>query len=164
MVSSYLFGSCDVLADLFRSMFPDSTIAEKFCLQKGKCAYFINYGIAPHFHSILMNNVKDSAFYVISLGESFNTAIQMGQIDIVVNFWDNVVNNECTHYLDSTFIGHVRHQDLFEHFISPLLDLKKLLQVSIDGPNVNWAFFSELCNYQTENNMSRLLSKLESRT
>ena len=88
----------------------------------------------------------------------------MGQIDIVVNFWDNVVNNECTHYLDSTFIGHVRHQDLFEHFISPLLDLKKLLQVSIDGPNVNWAFFSELCNYQTENNMSRLLSKLESRT
>ena len=60
VVSSYSFGSCDGLADMFRSMFPDSTIAEKFCLQKGKCAYFINYGIAPHFHSILMNNVKDN--------------------------------------------------------------------------------------------------------
>ena len=107
MVSSYSFGSCDALADLFRSIFPDSAIAEKFCLQKGKCAYFINYGIAPHFRSILMNNVKDSAFYGNSLGESLNTAIQMGQMDTVVNVWDNVVNNECTCYLDSTFIGHV---------------------------------------------------------
>ena len=160
MVSSYLFGSCDVLADLFRSMFLDSTIAEKFCLQKGKCVYFINYGIAPHFCSMLMNNVNDSVFYAISLGESLNTVIQMGQMDVVVNFWDNVVNNECTRYLNSMFIGHVRHQDLFEHFISALdsLDLKKLLQVSMDGPNLSWVFFSELCNYRIENDMSRLLS------
>ena len=66
----------------------------------------------------------------------------------------------CTCYLDSTFIGHARHQDLFKHFILALdlLDLKKLLQVSMDDPNRNWAFFSELCNYQTENDMSKLLS------
>ena len=84
----------------------------------------------------------------------------MGQVDIVVDVWGNFVNNECTCYLDSTFIGHVRHQDLFEHFISALdsLNLKKRLQVSMDGPNLNWVFFSELCNYQTENDMSRLLS------
>ena len=65
-----------------------------------------------------MNNVKDSAFYAISFDESLNTVIQMGQMDIVVNFWDNVVNKVCTRNLDSPFIGHVRHQDLFEHFIS----------------------------------------------
>ena len=28
----------------------------------------------------------------------------------------------------------------------------------MDDPNVNWAFFSELCNYQTENDMSKFLS------
>ena len=28
----------------------------------------------------------------------------------------------------------------------------------MDGPNVNWAFFSELRNYGTENDMSKLLS------
>ena len=63
-------------------------------------------------------------------------------------------------YLDSTFIRHAQHQHLFEHFISALdsLDLKKLQQVSVDGPNVNWAFFSELRNYGTENDMSKLLS------
>ena len=28
----------------------------------------------------------------------------------------------------------------------------------MDGPNVNWAFFSELRNYMTENDISKLLS------
>ena len=149
----------DGFADLFRSMFPDSTIAEKFCLQKDKCAYFIYYGIAPHFRSILMNNVKDSELYAISFDESLNTVIQMGEMDLV-SFWKNVLNKVCTCYLDSTFICYARNQDHFEHFILALdsLDLKKLLQVSMDGRNLNWAFSSELRNYRTENDMSKLLS------
>ena len=67
---------------------------------------------------------------------------------------------KCASYLDSTFIRHAQHQHLFEHFVAGLdsLDLKKLLQVSVDGPNVSWAFFSELRNYETENDMSKLLS------
>ena len=84
VVSSYSFYSCDGLADLFSSMFPDSTIAEKFCLQKDKCAYFINYGTAPHFCSVLMNHVKDSEFYAISFDESLSTVIQMGNMDLVM--------------------------------------------------------------------------------
>ena len=92
VVSSYSFGSCDGLADLFRSMFPDSTIAEKFCLQKDKSAYFFNYNIAQHFLSILMDNVKDSEFYAISFNKTLKTVIQMGQMDPVANFWDNVAN------------------------------------------------------------------------
>ena len=81
-------------------------------------------------------------------------------MDLVVNVWDNVVNKVSTLYLDSTFIGHARHQDLFKRFISALdsLNLKKLPHVSMDVPNVNWAFFSELSNYRTENDMSKLLS------
>ena len=34
----------------------------------------------------------------------------MGQMDLVTNLWDNVVNKVCTHYLSSTFIGHTWHQ------------------------------------------------------
>ena len=107
-----------------------------------------------------MHNVKDSAFYAISFDESLNTVIQMGQMDIVVNVCDNIVNKVCTRYHDSTFIAHVRHRDLFEQSISALdsLDLKKLLQLSMNGSNVNWAFFSELRNYRTKNDMSKLLS------
>ena len=160
VVSSYLFCSCDGLTDLVRIMFPDSTITEKFCLQKEKCAYFSNYGIAPHFRSMLLNIVKDSEFCAILFDKSLNIVIQMGHIDLVVNFWGIVVNKVCTCYLNSTFIGHAWHQDLFEHVILALdsLDLKKLLLVSMDGLNVNWAFFSELYNHQTENDTVKLLS------
>ena len=106
VVSSYSFCSRDGLTDLFGSMFPDSTIAKKVCLQKDKCAYFIDYDIAPHFRSILMNNLNDSEFYTISIDESLNTIIQMRQMDLLVNFWDNVVSKLCTCYLSSTFIDH----------------------------------------------------------
>ena len=44
-----------------------------------------------------MNNVKDSEFYAVSFDE---TLIQMGQMDLVVNNWENVVDKVCTHYLD----------------------------------------------------------------
>ena len=107
VVSSYSFGSCDELADMFRSMFPESTIGQKFCLQKGKCAYFINYDIAPHFRSIRMDNVKDSEFYAISFDESLKTVIEMGQMDLVANFWDNVANN-CALVI-STQLPYVMH-------------------------------------------------------
>ena len=88
-------------------------------------------------------------------------------MDLAINFWDNVVNKVYTSYLGSTFMGHAQyqdlfmgdaqHQDLFEHLIS-VLDSWDLLQVSMDGPSVNWAFFSGLRNYRTKNDMSKLLS------
>ena len=59
----------------------------------------------------------------------------------------------CTSYLDWTLIGHAQHQDLFKHSIS-VLDSSD----SMDGPNVNWVFFSELCNYWRENDTSKLHS------
>ena len=53
-----------------------------------------------------MNNVKDSEFYAISFDENLNTVIQMGQMDLFVNFWVDVVNELCTCYLNSMFTGH----------------------------------------------------------
>ena len=88
-MSCYSYFLSDALVDLLRSMFLDTTIAEKLCLQKEKRAYFINYIIAPHFRSILVNNVKDPEFYTILFDGSTNTVIQMGQMDLVVIFWDN---------------------------------------------------------------------------
>ena len=159
VLSSFSFRSSDGLSDLFKSMFPDSAIAQKFTLQKDKCAYYINYGIAPHFRSVLVGEVQKSEFFAASFDESLNSVIQMGQMDLVVNYWDNIMNRVCTRYLDSTFMGHSRSSDLLEHFLSALqsLDKTKLIQVWMDGPNVSWAFFSELRNFRDENDMNVLL-------
>ena len=40
------------------------------------------------------------------------------------------------------FMGHGRAQDVLEHFLAGVgsLELKRVLQVSMDGSNVNWVF------------------------
>ena len=81
------------------------------------------------FGSILINSVKKSELYAISFDESLNSVIQMGQIDLVVKFWDNIVNKVCTLNLGSTFVDHARHKDLSYRFISAVdfLDQSNLL-------------------------------------
>ena len=106
MLSSFTFCSCDGLSGLFKAMFPDSVIAEKFSLQKDKCVYHLNYGIAPHCQSILVDEVQKSEYYVASFDENLNSVIQMGQMDLVVNYWNDILNRVCNQYLDSTFVGH----------------------------------------------------------
>ena len=123
MLSSFSFCSCDGLSGLFKAMFPDSAVAEKFSLQKDKCVYYLSYGITPHFRSILVDEVQKSEYYTASFDESLNSVIQMGQMDLVVNYWDDVLNRVCTRYLDSSFVGHSRSNDLLEHFLLGLQSL-----------------------------------------
>ena len=146
MLLSFSLCSCDGLSGLFKAMFPDSAVAdsavETFSLQKDKCTYYFNYGIAPYFQSSLVDEVQKSEYYAASFDESLNSVIQMGQMDLVVSYWDDVLNRVCTRYLDSTFVGHSRSNDLLEHFLLGLqsLDKAKHIQVSVNDPNVNWAF------------------------
>ena len=50
-------------------MFPDSEIAEKFQLEKAKCAYLIHYGMVPFLKDQLIKKVVVSPFYTFSLDE-----------------------------------------------------------------------------------------------
>ena len=141
VLSYFSLHSCDGLWGLFKTMFPDSAVADS-SLQKDKCAYYLNYGIAPYFQSILVDEIQKSEYYAPSFDESLNLVIKMGQMALAVNCWDDVLNRLCTQYLDSTFVGHSWSNDLLEHFLLGLqsLDKAKLIQVSVNDPNVNWAF------------------------
>ena len=80
-LSLFVSFPCDGLSGLFKAMFPDKAVAEKFSLQKDKCAYYLNYGIAPHFRSIFADEVQKSEYYAASFDECLNLVIQMGQMD-----------------------------------------------------------------------------------
>ena len=71
-LSSFTFRSCDGLSGLFKAMFPDSIVAE-FFLQKDKCMYCLNYGKAPYFLSILVDEVQKSEYCAASFDESLNS-------------------------------------------------------------------------------------------
>ena len=54
---------------LFQKMFPDSEIATKYQMGKTKLAYVINLGLAPYFHEILLNDVKQFPHFSLSFDE-----------------------------------------------------------------------------------------------
>ena len=136
------FNSCKDLSNTFQLMFPDSAIAKKFILSPAKVAYTIVHGLAPYFSENLLQSLQDCTFFVACFDEALNKIAQRGQMDIVVRFWDNDSNMVATRYLTSAFLGHATAKDLEEKFIEGLagLNLNKLVQISMDGPNVNWKF------------------------
>ena len=57
-------------------------------------------------------------------------------MDLVIRFWDSSVNQ-------------VTSQDILEHFLEASNELKlcNLMQISMDGPNVNWSFLEKISAY-----------------
>jgi len=131
---------------LFPTMFPDSQIASSMKLQRTKIGYVITFGLAPYFYRELNQSCTQSDYIVIGFDESLNKVAQKGQMDFFVKFWNSEKNLVDTRYYNSTFLGHATASDLLKSFEEGTkdLNLRKLLQLSMDGPNVNLKFFKEL--------------------
>ena len=142
VTAHYSYHSCETIAPLFARMFPDSTIAAKFSCGEKKCAYLACFGIAPFFTQQLIADVKRISGYVIMFDESGNKATQTKQMDLHVRFWDEGCHNVTSRYLTSQFMGHSSAITMLEEIVTSLrdneIDITKIVQVSMDGPNVNW--------------------------
>nr|CAD7432076.1 unnamed protein product [Timema monikensis] len=118
-------------------MSPECSIANAFTLGGDKAAYFIVHCLAPFFHNNLLGRLKSCNNFVICFDEELN--IQRGQMDIVIRFWDKENHKVINPGLNSVFFDRSTAEELLKHFlggISPL-PLSKLIQVSMNGPNVN---------------------------
>ena len=87
--SHFSFRSCEGINKLFAVMFPDSEISFNLKLGKTKCAYLMNYGIAPHFKSNLLKSINNSSFYCLSFDECLNSVLQSCQMDINIKCCGN---------------------------------------------------------------------------
>ena len=101
--SRYSQRSCGNVVKLFTAMF-----------HKSKCGYVINHGIAPYWEHLLLQEVTNSPFYVLSFEESLNKHLQKGQIDIIVRYWNGDKFTVETRYLTSEFLGAAKAVDIFE--------------------------------------------------
>ena len=147
-------------------MFPDSKIAETLTLGSTKVAYVITYGLAPYFTQSLVDLVIKCSEYVIYFDEALNHVVQKGLMDIVVRFWNESCNQVQSRYLTSTFLGHLCSDDLLKHFKEGLsekgLSISRLMQLSMDGPNVNWKFLNMLKTDISHNNTDHELLEIGS--
>ena len=133
----YSFNSCNDISATFRAMFPNSGIAKTFTCGANKCAYLSCFGLAPYLHEQLVDMVRSTACYSISFDECMNRISQNEQMDFIIRYWDGNTNRVAVRYLGSEFLGHATAVDLLTHFKQGIsrLDPKRLLQVSMDGPN-----------------------------
>ena len=103
-----------------------------------------------------MDKVKDDCF-VLLFDESLNKKVQQKQLDIYLRFWNG--NEVQSRYFTSIFMGHARAVDIEEDLKKGIESLQKanLLQLSMDGPNVNWKVFEDLqSEIQLENGKNLL--------
>ena len=126
-------------SQLFQNMFWDGNIARQYMysLGKTKMAYLTTFGLSPYFKDMLLNNVGQSEFYMIIFDEAFNDILQKEQMDILVRFWR--ADQVFTRYLGSQFLGSSKAEDLLHGLQAGVagLDPRKLIQIGMDGPNVN---------------------------
>ncbi|GBN55838.1 hypothetical protein AVEN_260636-1 [Araneus ventricosus] len=144
--SHYSFNSCQGNGELFRKMFPDSIIAKQFALGERKCSYLIVLGLAPYFKTKLTKNLENSEFFTLLFDETLNNSNQKKQLDVHVRYWEPYDNKMVTTYFGSALLGHSTAKDILTEFYDIIgsSSLPKLLQISMDGPSVNWSFYKTL--------------------
>lgn len=140
------FRSAAESVPLFASMFPDSAIAKNFKLSKDKVAYTIVHGLAPYFLKKLQEILDNCQFIVISFDESLNKVVSKQQMDVAVRYWDREANQVKTRYFSSVFLHSSKAVDLKNGLIEAvgIQNLSKIIQVGMDGPNVNFSMLKML--------------------
>ena len=116
-----------------------------------KLSYLISFGIAPYFRELLLADIKKASCFVVSFDESYNHELQKEQMDFTVRYFKN--DKVESRYLTSLFLGHTTAKDLKKMFeeATEQLDLKKLIQISMDGPNVNWKLLDSIAGDRSSN-------------
>ncbi|KAL8603538.1 hypothetical protein ACOMHN_052767 [Nucella lapillus] len=144
VTSHYSAKSCQENSQLFEVMFPDSQIAKGYKCGETKTSYLATFGIAPYFARLLKTKVKSQSSFVLLFDESLNKQVKENQLDVHVRFWEN--GTVQTQYMTSEFLGHSRAADLCKALEPTITELgyNKLLQLSMDGPNVNWAAYASI--------------------
>ena len=144
--SDYSFSSTTDDSDDFRHMFPDSVIAQKYHQSKTKVNYVIKHGISPYVKDLYINDFNGTPF-VFKFDETTTLQVKK-QYDGYIQYWSKETNLVNSVYCGSLFVGHCFSKDLIQHFTSFCEDMKwepdLMLQIGMDGPNVNTKFERDL--------------------
>ena len=157
MSSGFSFKSSQDMTFLWSKQFPDSPVAQQTSCNETKCMYLTVYGIAPYFKKLMLRNMENEPF-VLMFDESLNEHLQKKQLDIIVRYWHHDMIR--SRYFSSEFLGHAKATDVLDVITSSIecLGLSRLVQISMDGPNVNWSFHAKISNVIQEDHGKKLLN------
>ena len=126
---------------------------------KTKCNYTLLYGITPEFKQKLIFDINSSPFYSVTFDKSMNSEFQMYQIDVGIQFQNNNRGLVETCCQDSQFLRHPNAKNVLSCLTDSIshLDSDKLLQLTMDGFNVNWLVLGMLDDKLEADNFARTL-------
>ena len=85
----------------------------------------MNFGIAPYFKDLLLEELKSSKCIIVSYDESVNTILEEEQMDILDSLNETTELVE-TRYFDSTFFKRLNSTNLLQKLIESLSSLSHL--------------------------------------
>ena len=88
-MSSSSLRLCLELNELLKAVFSDSVIASSFQLNKIKCSYYVNYGLAPFITDLVVKDVRSSPYFMVLFDESFNKVLEQNEMDIQLRYWND---------------------------------------------------------------------------
>lgn len=140
--------------------FGDSQTAQGMSLGKDKASYMQTFGLGPFFEKELRNILESCTEVALAFDESLNKVSNKKQLDVHVKFWDFKVDRVATRYLTSAFLLKATAADLLTAFKENinLEILLKVIQLSMDGPNVNFTFLKNFQDLVNEHISSKLLN------
>ena len=124
---------------MFEVMFPDSKIPRGYKQSKTKSKYTIHLSI---FKKLLLEDLNDTVF-TFKFDESTTQQVNK-QYDVYVQYWSK--KHKCVKfaYCGIVMVDHCIAEKLLEHFLELVekvkLNIKFMLHISMDGPNVNVKF------------------------
>ena len=127
-------------------MFSDTHIVKSFKRSKTKCAYLINFGIAPYFKEVLSKEIINSPLFSLLFDESMNHILQNEQLDIHIRPWDDSKCMAVTQYFDSHFLRRRNSDNIITKLQQSLQKpvAEKMIPLSMDRPASNWSVFEKM--------------------
>ena len=98
--------------------------------------------------------------YVRLFDESYTNIVKNGQMDMHIKCWDTSLNIVKMGYCNSHFKGEAAAKDVLKTFKECVngMDEDKLLQVAMDGTDVNTSFLTSLKKEKIYQELSHLVS------
>ena len=128
--------------DRFRTVFPDSEIAEKYSQNETKMKHVIQYGLSPYFQDLLKSDLKGKPFSFKF--DDTTTSQTKKQYNDYVQYWSECFGAVIIAYCGSLFVDHCPSEKFVQHFYEFVrkvgLYINFMLYLRMDGPIVNKMF------------------------
>ena len=155
------FNSSDNTKLLFRRMFGEQAV-HSFSAGHTKMSYIVRHGLSEAILNELKADINSSEGTFTFMLDETTTAQVKKQCDFLCRYWSEASDEVITRYVTSSFFAHTSAEALknmvLDVFQSADIDIEKLSNLSLDGPNINKGLHRRVDAYLREGtNRSGLL-------